>query len=181
MQFRNEQPPSRVSRDTVWNGGKKQDWSREPGAKEKCRKLSGASFCGFLRRKFHRLGRKEFHRWMWLTGMPCGISELSQRRRNTCVSTSRAVKLLNLGQAYLWVVTFEKIILTLRRQGGEGRRGQQCIVVLAEVAKVFEMIKSDVAGIVEIYRRIFRMKMCRPLSSWRVVNRNFVWRVLFLK
>lgn len=62
-------------------------------------------------------------------------------------------------------MTFEKIILTLRRQGGEGRRGQQCIVVLAEVAKVFEMIKSDVAGIVEIYRRIFRMKMCRPLSS----------------
>lgn len=146
MQFRNEQPPSRVSRDTVWNGGKKQDWSREPGAKEKCRKLSGASFCGFLRRKFHRLGRKEFHRWMWLTGMPCGISELSQRRRNTCVSTSRAVKLLNLGQAYLWVATFEKIILTLRRQRCEGRRGVAAMYRGScgswRWRKVFEMIKS---------------------------------------
>ena len=146
MQFRNEQPPSRVSRDTVWNGGKKQDWSREPGAKEKCRKLSGASFCGFLRRKFHRLGRKEFHRWMWLTGMPCGISELSQRRRNTCVSTSRAVKLLNLGQAYLWVATFEKIILTLRRQRCERGRGVAAMYRGScgswRWRKVFEMIKS---------------------------------------
>lgn len=142
MQFRNEQPPSRVSRDTVWNGGKKQDWSREPGAKEKCRKLSGASFCGFLRRKFHRLGRKEFHRWMWLTGMPCGISELSQRRRNTCVSTSRAVKLLNLGQAYLWRSRdLRKDYLDLETTGmwGEKRSGSNVswFLRILEVAKSF--------------------------------------------
>lgn len=142
MQFRNEQPPSRVSRDTVWNGGKKQDWSREPGAKEKCRKLSGASFCGFLRRKFHRLGRKEFHRWMWLTRMPCGISELSQRRRNTCVSTSRAVKLLNLGQAYLWRSRdLRKDYLDLETTGmWEGKRSGSNVswfLRILEVAKSF--------------------------------------------